>query len=113
MAKKNTPPAHLSQEDLDLPPNDEPINDVPPGPRVYTAAEKRSLKAAIDDIEQEQIQIEQQLSEIKGRKSDAVFELQQAMGGKPFRDAAGVQWTFATRGSSHYLRRMTGAVEEL
>jgi hypothetical protein len=108
------PPAHLSQEDLDLPSTETGVpNDSPTGPRTYSADEKRALKAAIDDIEQEQLQLEQQLEELKIRKSDAVFELQQAMGGKPFRDAAGVQWTFATKKNTHFLRKMAGAVEEL
>lgn len=87
------------------------------GEHSYSAADKAALKAKVDGITEEVEELKRQIDLKKEVLSDAVFELKQALGGKPFKDAQGTVWMFSSRGKdnpTHFLRRQGAQdIEEL
>jgi len=89
----------------------------PQDPRTYSASEKATLKGRVDSITAEVEDLKRQIDLKKELLSDAVFELKQALGGKPFKDVHGNVWMFSSRGKenpTHFLRRQGAQdIEEL
>jgi hypothetical protein len=103
----------LTTETLDLVADPTPPN----GEHSYSAADKAALKAKVDGITEEIEELKRQIDLKKEFLSDTVFELKQALNGKPFKDANGNVWMFSSRGKenpTHFLRRQGAQdIEEL